>query len=243
MIRAQFDASVDRLAEALQTDIGWIRQHTEYGEAARQWSAGRPSGRAPAALAGARRRRTLDRRARQRAGADRRDASLRHREPARRDTAAQHPHRQPCGRTCGRARLAGIAYWQRSIAVEQRQIAEQQRKRAEDTLAAATKTANSLVFDLAQRFRDATGVPAKLIKDILDRARALQEQLITSGQVTPELRSSQAEALIETNRRRSLAIGDTEGALAAAEQARQILADLLAGNPNNIDYQGDLSVS
>jgi formylglycine-generating enzyme required for sulfatase activity len=42
---AKFDASADALALALQTDIGWIRQHTEYGEAERRWSvAGRPSG-------------------------------------------------------------------------------------------------------------------------------------------------------------------------------------------------------
>jgi formylglycine-generating enzyme required for sulfatase activity len=41
----RFDASADRLSNALQTDIGWIRQHTEYGEAARRWSAaGRPGG-------------------------------------------------------------------------------------------------------------------------------------------------------------------------------------------------------
>lgn len=42
---ARFDASASQLAEALQTDIGWIRQHTEYGEAERRWSAaGRTSG-------------------------------------------------------------------------------------------------------------------------------------------------------------------------------------------------------
>jgi formylglycine-generating enzyme required for sulfatase activity len=32
-----FDASAGKLAEALQTDIGWIRKHTEYGERAREW--------------------------------------------------------------------------------------------------------------------------------------------------------------------------------------------------------------
>ncbi len=42
---ARFDASADRLAEALQTDIGWVRQHTEFGEAARR-------GRRPPARAG-----------------------------------------------------------------------------------------------------------------------------------------------------------------------------------------------
>jgi formylglycine-generating enzyme required for sulfatase activity len=42
---ARFEASADQLAEALQVDIRWIRQHTEYGEAARRWAAaGRPSG-------------------------------------------------------------------------------------------------------------------------------------------------------------------------------------------------------
>ena len=40
-----FDANADQLAEALRTDIGWVRQHTEYGEAERRWStAGRPRG-------------------------------------------------------------------------------------------------------------------------------------------------------------------------------------------------------
>jgi hypothetical protein len=36
---ARFEASADTLAEALNTDIGWVRQHTEYGEAARHWAA------------------------------------------------------------------------------------------------------------------------------------------------------------------------------------------------------------
>jgi hypothetical protein len=42
---ARFDASADELAEALQTDISWIRQHTEFGEAERRWvAAGRSGG-------------------------------------------------------------------------------------------------------------------------------------------------------------------------------------------------------
>src|SRR5262249_6446811 len=36
----KFEDSLNRLVDALATDIGWIRQHTEFGEAARQWSAG-----------------------------------------------------------------------------------------------------------------------------------------------------------------------------------------------------------
>ena len=42
---AGFETNVDRLAEALQTDLGWIRRHTEFGESARRWAtSGRPSG-------------------------------------------------------------------------------------------------------------------------------------------------------------------------------------------------------
>lgn len=42
---AHFEKSADELGEALQRDIGWIRQHTEYGEAARRWLAnGRSEG-------------------------------------------------------------------------------------------------------------------------------------------------------------------------------------------------------
>jgi hypothetical protein len=36
----QFDASLDRLTDALGTDIEWVRKHTEYSEAARRWAAG-----------------------------------------------------------------------------------------------------------------------------------------------------------------------------------------------------------
>ena len=41
---AQFAASADKLAKALQTDIGWIRRHTEFGEAARRWMEGDRAG-------------------------------------------------------------------------------------------------------------------------------------------------------------------------------------------------------
>ena len=42
---ARFEESADRLAEALQTDIAWIRRHTEFGEEARNWAlANRPNG-------------------------------------------------------------------------------------------------------------------------------------------------------------------------------------------------------
>ena len=240
---AQFEASGDRLAEALQTDIGWIRKHTEYGEAARQWSAAGPPGglqlRSPA----------LE-------DAERWIASRPGNAPV--PTAETQAFVADSRRGATRRRniftgslaagfivalvLAGLAYWQREVAVVERQIADQQRQRAEDTLAAATKTANSLVFDLAQRFRDTMGIPASLIKDILDRARGLQTQLAASGPVSPDLKQSEAAALAETAEL-LLAIGDTAGALSAAKQAAQISTDLAAADPGNTTRQHDVSVA
>jgi hypothetical protein len=130
----------------------------------------------------------------------------------------------------GAATTAGmLAYWSRQEAIAQRD-------RAEQTLAAATETANGLVYDLAAQFRDAMGVPAALIKDILDRARALQDQLTASGQTSEELQTSTAWALIETQRT-LLTIGDTEGAFAAADRARTILEGLLARQPDSFVWQ------
>src|SRR5262249_6313165 len=43
--QSRFDESMERLVEALRTDIDWIRKHTELAEHARRWNeAGRPRG-------------------------------------------------------------------------------------------------------------------------------------------------------------------------------------------------------
>jgi hypothetical protein len=247
---AGFDASADRLAEALQTDIGWIRQHTEFGEAARRWAAaGRPGGlllRSPVLEEAERWIASRPRGAPEPTAETQAFVAASRRGTTRRRNILTGS--LAAGLVVALA-LAGLAYWQRGIAVEQqriateqRQLAEQQRQRAEATLKAATETANSLVFDLAQRFRDTAGISAKLVKDILDRARALQEQLTHSGEATPELKRSEAAALDETAAS-LLAIGDTAGALAATEQARQIMADLVASNPGSTDFQRHLSLS
>ena len=247
---ARFDVAADQLADALQTDIGWIRQHTEFGEAAWRWAAaGRPGGlllRSPVLEEAERWIASRPRGAPEPTAETQAFVAASRRGTTRRRNFLTGS--LAAGLVVALA-LAGLAYWQRGIAVEQqrianeqRQYAEQQRRRAEETLAAATKTANSLVFDLAQRFRDVVGIPAGLIKDILGRALALQEQLIKSGEMTPQLKSSEAAALIETATS-LLTIGDTAGALAAAEQARQIMMDLLASNPGSTDFQREVSVS
>jgi tetratricopeptide (TPR) repeat protein len=137
--------------------------------------------------------------------------------------------------------LAGLAGWQWRTAEAQKKEAEAQRERAQHSLDLATQTATDLVFDLAQKFKNA-GVPTAVIADILARARQLQDQLSASGETSPDLRRSQAEALLETVNL-LLTTGDTQGAFAAATQAHDIFQALLSAAPDSTDYQRELSVT
>ena len=64
-------------------------------------------------------------------------------------------------------------------------------------------------------------MPIALVKDILDRALALQQDLDKSGQTAPVLQRSQGVALDESSDT-LLSVGDTAGALVTAQHAQQI---------------------
>jgi tetratricopeptide (TPR) repeat protein len=215
------DAALAKVDSALRTDLTWVREHTRLGELARHWE---ESGRsASAALRGKdleTAERWLDRRpADANAPTELHQAFIR---ASRR--AATTRQRFWVG---GSLAVAAIAIALAVFAEISRRQAEIQRARAEHTLTLATGTANGLVFDLAQKFRDVVGVPAATVKSILDRALALQNQLLSSGETNPNLRISQAEALLETTTTLST-LGDTDGALAAATKAQQIFEALPA---------------
>jgi TPR repeat protein/aromatic ring-opening dioxygenase LigB subunit len=127
-------------------------------------------------------------------------------------------------------------------ATEQKQIAQQQRDRAEKTLATATRTANDMVFKLAQDFRDETGMPLHLMRRILDSARSLQDQLTQSGETSPELKRTEEVAIGELMMT-YLAQGDAKAALDAAERAVSIAQALVQIDPQNALWQDDLNVT
>jgi len=137
--------------------------------------------------------------------------------------------------------LAGAVAWQWTLALAAQKEAAAQRDRAEKTLALATKTADALTFDMAQKFRD-LGLPAKLRGEILDRARQLQAQLAQGGGESAAMKRSRAAALAETVDSR-LATGDVKGALDAAREAVAIMEALSASDPGNAGWRRDLSVS
>jgi WD40 repeat protein len=130
---ARFERSAAELVEALNTDIGWIRQHTDFGEQARRWVlANGPSGlllrspvleqaerwitaRPSGAPAPTEDTQTFIRRSRR--------AAMRRRNILTGSLAA--------GLVLALC-LAGLAYWQRGIAVEQREMAIKSEARAID---------------------------------------------------------------------------------------------------------------
>src|ERR1700736_2053846 len=125
---ARFERSADHLAEALNCDIGWIRQHTDFGEQARRWTQAKGASglllrspvleqaerwiasRPPGAPAPTEETQAFIRKSRQ--------AATRRRNVLTGSLAA--------GLVLALA-LAGLAYCQRGVAVEQENIAEQQR--------------------------------------------------------------------------------------------------------------------
>src|SRR5262245_2447488 len=159
---ARFEESADLLAEALATDIGWIRQHTEFGEQAHRWAlAKRPGGlllRSPAleeaeAWIASRPR-----------GAPVPTDETRAFVSESRRAATRWRQKLIIMLAAGLAfalALAGIAYLKWDEAAKERD-------RATRNFNVAQQAAESLVFDIAQGLRDVQGMSAESVRKILD---------------------------------------------------------------------------
>jgi tetratricopeptide (TPR) repeat protein len=247
---AQFEASADKLAEAMQTDIGWIRKHTEFGEAAHHWSAaGRPGGlllRPP----------DLEE-------AEHWIAARPQNAPAPTDVTRAFVVESRRGATRRRdiltgglavgllaaLALAGLAYWQRGIAVEERQVAEQQRlhaehetQRADRNFTAAKDTVDGLISNIAQGLSGVVGMRVDTIRKILGTVQTTIDQITLSAPDDPQLlrsRSVMFTNFVVTY----LAAGDLQDAAAAATQGLAITRKLAAQDQGNAQAQRDMSVS
>ncbi|WP_413207400.1 AAA family ATPase [Rhodospirillum sp. A1_3_36] len=126
-------------------------------------------------------------------------------------------------------------------AMEAEALAQQRAEEAETALTKATGAANRLVFDLAQRFKS-KGLRTETVLAILDRARALQDELAESAPDNAALRRSRAVALSEQGNMLALR-GEVEDATKAYEESLGIFRALAETNPGNTDWQRDVSVS
>jgi eukaryotic-like serine/threonine-protein kinase len=136
--------------------------------------------------------------------------------------------------------LAGVAGWQWRVAAEQRQIAEAQRARAENALAAATRTTDTLIFDLAQEFRRRTDMPVELTRLILERVQELQRQLADEPSYDlVRLRTAALDELAALY----LDQGEPRQALETSERARGILQVMVNTFPNDASLRRELAVA
>jgi tetratricopeptide (TPR) repeat protein len=240
---ATFEASADQLAEALNTDIAWVRQHTDFGEQARRWVlAKEPRGlllRSPALE-------QAERWIVSRPGggpAPTEETQLFILQSRRAATRRRNVLSASLGTGLVIALvLTAFAYWQRGIAIEQQKVANQQRHRAETSLHAATDTSNKLVMEVAVKIRNRLGIPVNLVREILIRARDLLDQASESDEISADLRGGIAKALRELATT-LLIQGDINSALESAEHSRDIMLSLLVKEPTNVQWQRELSLS
>ena len=247
---ARFDDSLNRLSEALATDIEWIRKHTEYGQAALQWAAAnRPGGlllRSPA----------LEK-------AERWIAARPANAPAATDLTQTFIAESRRGATRRRSVLTGslaaglvlalglaaLAYWQREVAVEQQRMAEQQRQealtqrdRAENILLTTVGSANDLAINFGVRLRQTIGVPTALANEFLKKLMGMQQGLVKYDAPNIDLK----RALAVTLRAQSQAFyneGDYAQALYQAQQSTKIIQSLMSPTRTDPDLDFELSHS
>jgi hypothetical protein len=178
---AAFEAAADRLQEALQTDIGWIRKHTEYGETARQWaSAGAAKARGlmlrPPILEDA--ESWIASRPR---GAPEPTADTRAFITASRRAATRRRSVLTGSLAAGLVLalgLAGLAYWQRGIAQRNFEVAK--------------STVDAVVLDMVQGLRDVEGMRAATVRRILSEAETAVDDLASRTGDNPEMQRSRA---------------------------------------------------
>lgn len=137
--------------------------------------------------------------------------------------------------------LGGWAIVQGNRAQEGERAALEGRQAAEDALRTATDAANNMVFELAQKFKNAS-VPNDVVIAILDNAIELQDNLIEKAPANAFLLGSRAASLMGVGDL-YLQKGDKEGAINAYNKSYKIITGILKDNKNNIGLQKYLSAN
>lgn len=136
-------------------------------------------------------------------------------------------------------------YWRsavdaRRIATEQRDYAQANQENSERAILAASRTANTLITDIAKEIRARPGLPGDLVRKLLYRAQYLQGQLSETVEQTPALLRANLLALDEIAA--ALAVhDDLDGAVAVAQRCIAI-AQRLTVTGSDVEPQGELAV-
>lgn len=145
--------------------------------------------------------------------------------------------------------LAGGAGWQwweaeaaKRTAQAAEQVATEQRDLAERNLALARQAADDLVFKIAQGLRGLEGMRTESVRQILETAQGVMDDLAKSAPDDAQLQRSRFAMLVEFAVTYERA-GDLTRAENAAEQSLAVARRLLAGDEGNLDRRRDVVVS
>ncbi len=230
-----FEGQIDQLAKALNTDMGWVKEHTRLGEAARRWDE---------------RKRTsaLLLRGQDIAAAEKWVITRPREAPRPTELHGEYIHASRRGAT-SRARLAivgamvvalvsgGLAIW----AHYQRMQAREQREVAQQNFGVAKEAADSLVGDLAGGLKDEVGVRTETVSKILGFADTAFKKLVGRGE-DPDLLASQADMLLKFGETYS-AQGDTAKERQSVERALEIMKPVVARDPAKQRWQSILATA
>jgi tetratricopeptide (TPR) repeat protein len=176
-----FDGALKTLATALSTDIGWVRKHTEFGDAARRWEL---AGQARGLLLGST----------QLEDAERWIAARPHGAPL--PTEGTQAFIRESRRTLTRRRTvlttglaAGLAL---AVALSafagwQWWTATQQTKRANQNFAAARSAADELIIGVARNLRNVRGMSQQTTLLVLTPAEKVMDKLVADSNDNPDL--------------------------------------------------------
>ena len=225
--RREFDRSIGNLVAALNTDIGWIREHTRLAGLARRWDLReRPQINV---LRGADLKAAEEWIATQPRNAPA-PTELHHAFVQASRHAATRRQRIAVGGSLAAAvfalLLAGYAF------VQQRA--------AESALRTATDSANRMVFQLAEKFEKAP-VPGRIIESILDEARGLQDELSANFPGDPQLLRSRAVAVTKLGDVYAR-LDDLATAKTAYEEGLSIARTLASADTASASRQRDVAV-
>jgi tetratricopeptide (TPR) repeat protein len=135
--------------------------------------------------------------------------------------------------------LVGAAGWQWFEADQAKRAAVAERDRAERNLALARGAANDLVFKIAQGLRHVQGMRVESVRQILETAQGVMDELARSAPDDPQLQRSRGSMLHEFSLTYADA-GDLTRAREAVEESLEISRRLAAAEPDNRERQSYL---
>ena len=230
-----FDTAADELAEAISTDIGWIREHTRIGVLAGRWIA--RDRNAALLLRGGELQAAESWIASQPAKAPAPTAAHQVLIGESRKAAARRQRNWLAGALAAVLIASSLAVWSEI----NRRIAVAERNRVERVLERTTEATKQLVIDIANRYAPRRGIPRDMIVAILSQARKLVAELESVGEKRPTLLLNGGLALAELSAAMR-AQGEDQAALETAEATVAVFRKLRAVAPADPGWQSGLVV-